>query len=340
MEFFGEKLVIKMWDTLMDRGMGGLLAPWQAKKMGKAAAEIRRDEMIIIAETEAKISAARKSVPALHSPIPKQLEQKSFGELLEKEGVSQPAIDLEDVMASVERADLLEKAQGEINVSRAVMIAEKELLFDDTDVPDEVVQEDWFRRWRDSVRYVRSENLQTMWGKILAGEVKNPGTYSIRVLELMSSLSEKEAATISLVAQYLIQNNIHRDQLPFLETKGISLGVLLELQSIGILVGADSVSLGVDYPSLNVASYQRILRCNNKGILVEHEDRDKKMKFQTISATGVGQKLIELGNFEADPEYLRRVSQNLIESGYKVRIGDCKKVGEQLKLSNLIRVDS
>lgn len=340
MKFFGEDLIIKMWDSLIDRGVGGLLAPWQAKRMGSAEAEIRSYEKLRMAETEYQINAARKRSSSIYEPSQKLIESLHSNGLSRCEYDTDINIDLEAVIASVERADLLEKTQEKINISRAVMIAEKELLFDDSDVPRENIDSAWLRKWQNSAKYVSTENLQTMWGKILAGESKNPGAYSVRVLDLLNSLSEKEADKISLVAKYIIQNNIHIDKLDYLGTKGISLGLLLELQSIGILVGVDSGSLGVTYDSQSNSEYQRFLRCNNKALIVKHKDINMKLSFQTISVTGVGKKLIDLGSFEVDLDYLQIISRELVDKGYEVSTGDCEKRGDQLSISNIVEIEA
>ncbi len=42
MDLPGEKLLIKMWETLVERGIGGLLTPWQTIREGRAMNEVRR----------------------------------------------------------------------------------------------------------------------------------------------------------------------------------------------------------------------------------------------------------------------------------------------------------
>ena len=36
MEFPGEKLVTKMWETLAEKGIGAALQPWHEKRLGEA----------------------------------------------------------------------------------------------------------------------------------------------------------------------------------------------------------------------------------------------------------------------------------------------------------------
>ena len=48
----GEGLLIKLWETLAEKGVGGLLSPWQIKREAKAHTEARRIEIVALADAE------------------------------------------------------------------------------------------------------------------------------------------------------------------------------------------------------------------------------------------------------------------------------------------------
>ncbi len=50
MEFPGEKLVIKLWETVAERGIGGLFRPWQMRREGRVSIELKREELLVIAQ--------------------------------------------------------------------------------------------------------------------------------------------------------------------------------------------------------------------------------------------------------------------------------------------------
>ena len=52
MNWPGEGLLIKLWDTLAEKGIGGLLKPWQIKREAKAQLEARRLEIVALADAE------------------------------------------------------------------------------------------------------------------------------------------------------------------------------------------------------------------------------------------------------------------------------------------------
>ena len=51
MQFPGEQLVIRIWETMERLGVG-LLSPRQIKREGKARAQVRRDELLLDARTQ------------------------------------------------------------------------------------------------------------------------------------------------------------------------------------------------------------------------------------------------------------------------------------------------
>jgi len=52
----GEQLIIKLWDTIADKGIGSLLIPWQILREGDARTEVRRREIIALAKAEKEAS--------------------------------------------------------------------------------------------------------------------------------------------------------------------------------------------------------------------------------------------------------------------------------------------
>ncbi len=60
-------------------------------------------------------------------------------------------------------------------------------------VSDEPVDANWRAHFFEKARNVSTEEMQKIWGKILAGEVMKPGTVSLRTLDIVSKLTSDEA---------------------------------------------------------------------------------------------------------------------------------------------------
>ena len=87
-------------------------------------------------------------------------------------------------------------------VANAYNILEKEQT-----CSEEPVEQGWINRFFDSVATVSDEDLQKLWGKVLAGEIKQPKSYSLRTLETLKNLSKHEAELFQHVASYIISTN-------------------------------------------------------------------------------------------------------------------------------------
>ena len=129
MGFFGEKLVIKMWMSLVDAGVGGLLAPWQEKRLGRARAEVRHDEMILIAEAERKIISAQKNQDNVISTLSAERQTRLSGPVSFQEP-EYPTFDIDLIVDAAAKADAHHRVKRQINLSRAVVLAEEALEFE------------------------------------------------------------------------------------------------------------------------------------------------------------------------------------------------------------------
>lgn len=78
------------------------------------------------------------------------------------------------------------------NIEKVLQIAYNETA-NEQEVSGEPVNEDWLNRFFNYAEDVSNEDMQTIWGKILAGEIKQPNSYSIRVLELLKNITKSEA---------------------------------------------------------------------------------------------------------------------------------------------------
>ncbi|MGB5988386.1 MAG: DUF2806 domain-containing protein [Marinifilaceae bacterium] len=98
-----------------------------------------------------------------------------------------------------------QEAKKQINIESITAYAAEELK-DESNVTDEPLDEDWTTRFFRIAEEVSNEEMQALWGKILAGEIKQPKTYSLRTLELIRNLSKNEADTFMKIANFAIKS--------------------------------------------------------------------------------------------------------------------------------------
>ena len=323
MEFPGEKLVIKLWETLAERGIGSMFEPGHIRRTDMARTEVRAAEILMLAQAEAyadDIRAGRKDVPLSKSM---KLLGKPAVELLslpyEKCEQTWDTDSLVEVALRAQTADVIKK---EINVTRAVFKAEEALATDLQDPSPYRIDEDWLTSWRDHAGRVSTEDLQQLWGRVLAGELKAPGTHSLRTLEFMKGLSKSEAENISRLACFVIERKIFRAAPEVFAQKGFTLDFFLQMQELGVISGVDSLGLSSDLGSASANEFLRLLRGNGKAILVTHDDAGKKLLMPVYLLTAIGAEILSLGSFSCEPDYLTANATWIAGQGFKVLVGD------------------
>jgi len=331
MDFPGEKLVIKLWETLTEKGLGSLLSPWQTIREGRARIEVRRQELLMLAQAEKDASDLRAGRRHLGADGKLLLVAPTNNASNEPDGQVEPTVLLSNAVNIGTSAAAANYARNEINASRAIIYAEEQLVNDSQAPSDRDVEEDWLFFWREYAGKVSTEDLQRLWGSVLAGEIKCPGKYSIRTLEFLKTLSKSEAESISKLACYVIEDRIFRSQETYLESKGISFNFLLRMQELGVVAGVEGMGITTTFKNLdtNSATFLRIFASHNKALIVEHADPTKKIEQDVYLLTQVGKQVIGLGIFEPDQEYMRLVGKQIANQGLAVRIADWKVISEK-----------
>lgn len=345
MDLPGEKLILKLWETLAEKGVGSLLAPWQTVREGKARNEVRRHELVLLAQAEADAVDIRAGKKRLHADgrllqLPEP-GQSAHVQLIAPEGRVEPTFNLGSLSHAAQSHSTAEAARTEINVSKAVIFAEDVLAGDSQSPPARAIEEDWLFTWRDYAGRVSNEDLQRLWGSVLAGEVKSPGLYSIRTLDFLRSLSRAEAEQISQLACFAVEGGIIRSQMKYLDEHGVTFSQLLRMQELGVVSGVDAVGLNQTYPTQVAGKFVRALRSHSKAVIVEHDDASRKLVLEVYLLTTVGAQVLGLGTFTPDIEYLKEVGKAIVAQGYTVHLADWRQLSEnEGQYFNATRVDA
>lgn len=330
MEFPGEALVLKLWDTLTEKGIGKLLSPWQTRRDGRAHAQVRADEMLLLAQAEADANDLRAGRKRLHEdgsrliavPVnsPLRLEGSEHSNRVE------PTLNLASLAESAHRQDVVASMRAEINTSRSVLFAEEVLRNSTGETSSEPVDDDWLSTWRDHASKVSSEDLQRLWGSVLAGEVKNPGQYSLRTLDFLRTLSRNEAELISMLGPFAIGSRIYKTESDYLEKKGITFDALLQLQDLGIVTGVDGLGLQATFNTVDPGKFLVPLIAGNRVLIIERENPEPSLDLPAYILTKLGLQVLSLGHFSLDTDYLKMVGRRILQQGLKVSLGDWVQV--------------
>ena len=316
----GEKLVLRLWETVTVKGIGGLLSPWQTSRTARARINVQREERLTLAQTERDIEAIRSG---------RQHFTADYG-LVEGAAPNTAAPGGQDaafraLAATAKTNLLLDQMQTAINVCKALLTAEAELENDTQTPPSRTVDDDWITRWRETASQVSSEKLQTLWGQVLAGEIKSPGSFSLRTLEFLKNLSQEEAQRIEKLAPFVINNSfVFNGDQELLESEGISFALLVELQDLGIITEARQ---GMR-TTVSASPDKRVLLSHNRMLIVAPAAEEAEFGLTAYRLTPLGSQVLRLGSFTAHEAYLRRVGEQIKHQGFKVAVARYVRVTE------------
>ena len=130
---------------------------------------------------------------------------------------------------------LIKNSQKLTNVESVVSKAEQQFTPDEQ-VTEEPVEKDWMTRFLGIAEDVSDEEMQGLWARVLAGEIKKPKSYSIRTLEVLRNISKEEAEIIEKAATYVLDR-----MYLCIENFALNLDIKILLDDIGIVCGEDLV---------------------------------------------------------------------------------------------------
>lgn len=155
-------------EEIIAHGIGKLYEPIHVRRMAKAKA----DEISIISH------AINENI---NLPVSYQ-----------DSAVCISAAEANDLVQRAQNRFLFQQIKKQQNIESVIDIARAELK-NKPAISNTPVSEDWINSFFDFVENVSSEQMQEIWGKLLAGEVEHPGSFSIRTLDVLRKMSQREA---------------------------------------------------------------------------------------------------------------------------------------------------
>jgi hypothetical protein len=97
---------------------------------------------------------------------------------------------------------------------------------------------DWFVRFYEAGGGISNEEMQDIWAKILAGEINNPNTYSLRTIEVLKNLNQQEAKLFKEICPKCIVFDgtvVLPNDAEYLEKRHISVASIIRLSECGLI---------------------------------------------------------------------------------------------------------
>ncbi|MBR4219222.1 MAG: DUF2806 domain-containing protein [Bacteroidales bacterium] len=190
------------------------------------------------------------------------------------------------------------------NIEDVVSTAGK-ILETEKNVSNEPVNPDWVTRFFDIVQDVSDKEMQLLWGQILAGEIKQPKSYSLRTLETLRNMTKEEAVVFQKVAQFVL---VQKEAFLFSSDKslvkfGVNYSEIAKLIEIGLLQPGDFVHR--QYVLTNKTDEQLVIIYGNFVIFITTKANSTTILVPIRLLTTVGKELLKLIDITPNIDYLK-----------------------------------
>jgi hypothetical protein len=315
-----EDLLCRMWDTL-DKGVSASLRPWQIRREARARLEGRERELLVIAQAEhdaTEVHAGRLQIASDGNAVRRLPADAVFVDRRAEPGLSLPTL-----VAGAHQNHLLRLLQEEINVARTVAIAGDILADDPSGAPDDFADPDWLNRWRNSAAQMSSVQLQALFAKVLASEIKAPGSVSLRTLDFLKNLSRDEAQRMQFVCPLMVNGRFVFMYGPMRtpQTYHDNPEFPFFLQELGLLAGNGYMGNALQrFASESTTAFRAVLRFNDRAVIVRGPDRSAILELHGFKATPVGAQALSLCPMPAPDDYVQAVAEHCKSKGFDVAL--------------------
>ena len=159
---------------------GPMLSSWQAKRQAQAK-QIAAEGDAAVLQIQAIAQSKAREV----------LESKNTGIVVER-----------DIANTISQRIQFQEQKRQINIESVVSEAAKNL--GDKRVASVETDHDWTARFFTEVQDVSSEDMQSLWARVLAGEVECKGTTSIRTLGVLKNLNQATAKLFEILCSICV----------------------------------------------------------------------------------------------------------------------------------------
>lgn len=217
----------------------------------------------------------------------------------------------------------------QLNIETVTAFAADELI-NEPPIDNNPIDEDWTTRFFNIVEDISNEEMQILWGKILAGEITHPKSYSLRTLEILKNISKEEAEVFMKFAQAkVISNDKHfiynQDNGKFLEEKfGITFSERLLMTELGLIASENNLEFSL-VPTLQ-DKHTIIFYYGSKGIVFYRGENVPKQPIKVLLLTKTGIELSKLISQKTDNEYIRKICLSFDHENVKIEYGDLIKL--------------
>ena len=239
-------------------------------------------------------------------------EHISVLEKAKREALLKNDEDLYNHLSAVEERLLTKESKRHRNIEQVVNRAAN-VLSSETEVSSETVDPDWITRFFDIVQDISNEQMQDLWGRILAGEVKQPKSFSLRTLETLRNITSYEAELFEKLSSYVfhsgkcyIFNGLLENGYPNLQY-----GAITRLMEMGLIQSVSDIGLALSHQEDE--EYDCTYVYGDYLYLFSIPDSMEGINLPVYSLTITGCEVFKLVSFKPNYEYFHEVLKCITE---------------------------
>lgn len=195
------------------------------------------------------------------------------------------------------------------------------------------IDEDWMNLFVRHAEDASSERLRRLFGKVLAGEIRNPGSFSPAALRTFAELDQETAQDFSMISSLVIGDFVFKSEA---WSEGSSFELAIRLEDAGLLTGVT----GLLSKTLTINSTSSASLAGKDFGLSFFGHVGTNIQFPCLLLTRVARQLLDVVQTTRDEnEQLRLISNKVSKAGLtKIAIG--RRVGNQIFYDDVLWSES
>ena len=210
---------------------------------------------------------------------------------------------------SASKRIVAQEVRRQLNLDNIVAKAVEQIQIE-KEVSEKPVDPDWTTRFINIAQDVSDEDMKDLWAKILAGEVAQPNSYSLRTLECLKNISKEEASMFitasSLIMKISNTNVIFRDNV-ILRHAGLLYVKWQRLVEAGLLNAGNMTEL-----TIQIDNNEFLVLYINKIAICQKTNKEYRIPVYTM--TSVGEQLYKIVSKQYNEQYFMDVLKEIKKS--------------------------
>ncbi|RIA19913.1 uncharacterized protein DUF2806 [Ectopseudomonas oleovorans] len=231
-------------------------------------------------------------------------------------------IEINDIQQRALERFIHEEARKQSNIES---ITNKALPLLNENATPQAIEADWITYFFDHCRNISDIEMQSLWSNLLSMEANEPGTYSKRAINLISTLDKSDANLFTSICSFSVFGGDGFDyHIPLIlnfedtiyQKLGITFFKLTNLESIGLLKFDSSTNFTIHTPINEEYFYYD----DSKITITAPSEAQKNIEVGCIMLTAVGQQLSRICGAKPDPDFLEYIQSYYRRKKYYISV--------------------